>query len=391
MVNTGATEDAARRAFAAAGAVLYSPDGALIAAREYVFVDEWDVDAPRDAVYDTLVDARTYPDWWKPVYISVEGDERVTLHHFKGRLPYTLKMRAELVSSDRPNHFEVAVDGDLRGKGVWTADRAGGQDPRPLGLDRLRRPRAAALPDPRPATALPSSTTTGRWREPVRISNRMRAAFLVRKELGWPCGRRSRTDRPRPHRSADRREARTLDERTPKSRAMYERARQALVGGVPSSYQLREPWPIYLERGEGSRVWDVDGNEMFDFHNGFGAMTQGHAHPAITRAVGPESERERSFAAPTRGRGGRRRGAPAALGAAANGGSPTAARVDHGRDPGRPRADRARHDRQDSGSYHGHHDAVMVGTGSVDLENADPDNLPSLLRTERASRRPSST
>jgi uncharacterized protein YndB with AHSA1/START domain len=89
-------------------------------AREYVFVDEWDVDAPREAVYDSVVDARTYPDWWKPVYISVEGDERVTQHHFKGRLPYTLKMRAELVSTDRPNGFEVAVDGDLRGKGVWT-------------------------------------------------------------------------------------------------------------------------------------------------------------------------------------------------------------------------------------------------------------------------------
>jgi uncharacterized protein YndB with AHSA1/START domain len=89
-------------------------------AREYVFVDEWDVDAPREAVYDSVVDARTYPDWWKPVYISVEGDERITQHHFKGRLPYTLKMRAELVSTDRPNGFEVAVDGDLRGKGVWT-------------------------------------------------------------------------------------------------------------------------------------------------------------------------------------------------------------------------------------------------------------------------------
>ena len=35
-----------------------------------------------------------------------------------------------------------------------------------------------------------------------------------------------------------------------------------LAGGVASSYQLRDPWPIYLERGEGARVWDVDGNEM---------------------------------------------------------------------------------------------------------------------------------
>jgi uncharacterized membrane protein len=96
-------------------------------ASEYVFADEWDVDAPIEAVYDVVVDARTYPDWWKPVYISVEGDERETRHHFKGRLPYTLKMRAELVEEDRPNRFEVRVDGDLRGRGVWTFTERGGK------------------------------------------------------------------------------------------------------------------------------------------------------------------------------------------------------------------------------------------------------------------------
>lgn len=96
-------------------------------AREYVFVDEWDVDAPQDVVYDIVADARTYPEWWKPVYLSVEGDERVTQHRFKGRLPYTLKMRAELVREERPRQFEVSVDGDLRGKGIWTfTPREGG-------------------------------------------------------------------------------------------------------------------------------------------------------------------------------------------------------------------------------------------------------------------------
>jgi Polyketide cyclase / dehydrase and lipid transport len=85
-----------------------------------VFVDEWDVDAPQEAVFDAVADARTYPDWWVPVYESVTGDENVTQHRFKGRLPYTLDMRAEMVSKDPPNRFEVEVDGDLRGKGVWT-------------------------------------------------------------------------------------------------------------------------------------------------------------------------------------------------------------------------------------------------------------------------------
>ena len=44
-------------------------------AKEYVFLDEWDVDAPQEAVFGALADARTYPEWWTPVYIDVEGDE----------------------------------------------------------------------------------------------------------------------------------------------------------------------------------------------------------------------------------------------------------------------------------------------------------------------------
>lgn len=96
-------------------------------AGEYVFVDEWDVDAPQEAVYDAVSDARTFPEWWTPVYKSVRGDENVTHHEFKGKLPYTLKMRAEMVTRDRPNRFEVKVDGDLRGKGVWTFTPRDGQ------------------------------------------------------------------------------------------------------------------------------------------------------------------------------------------------------------------------------------------------------------------------
>ena len=40
-----------------------------------------------------------------------------------------------------------------------------------------------------------------------------------------------------------------LNERTPRSAAMFERARKSLSGGVASSYQLRDPWPIYLASG----------------------------------------------------------------------------------------------------------------------------------------------
>ena len=90
-----------------------------------------------------------------------------------------------------------------------------------------------------------------------------------------------------------------LNERTLGSKRMLDRADQVLSGGVASSYQLRDPWPIYLERGEGPRVWDVDGNEYLDFHNGFGSMVQGHAHPAIGAAVQERYSQGTHFAAPT--------------------------------------------------------------------------------------------
>src|SRR3954449_12750537 len=90
-----------------------------------------------------------------------------------------------------------------------------------------------------------------------------------------------------------------LNEHTPRSGEMFRRADDVLAGGVASSYQLREPWPIYLERGAGPRVWDVDGNEALDFHNGFGSMVQGHANPAIGRAIETRHKLGTHFAAPT--------------------------------------------------------------------------------------------
>ncbi len=80
-------------------------------------------------------------------------------------------------------------------------------------------------------------------------------------------------------------EQKKLDDRTQASRAMYAQASEHLSGGVASSYQGRVPWPIYIDRGEGDKIWDVDGTQYYDFHNGFGSMVQGHAHPAIGAAV----------------------------------------------------------------------------------------------------------
>ncbi len=96
-----------------------------LASRDYAFVDEWDVAAPREAVFDAIADARSYPEWWKPVYLDVEADGEPALgkesrQHFKGRLPYHLHTRSRIVRLEPPHVIEADVDGDLRGHGRWT-------------------------------------------------------------------------------------------------------------------------------------------------------------------------------------------------------------------------------------------------------------------------------
>src|SRR6266849_253008 len=71
----------------------------------------------------------------------------------------------------------------------------------------------------------------------------------------------------------------------PRSYKLWNEAREVMPRGVPSSFQDAAPQPVFVERGRGSRVWDVDGNEYIDFHNGFGVMVVGHAHPKIVDAV----------------------------------------------------------------------------------------------------------
>lgn len=92
--------------------------------------------------------------------------------------------------------------------------------------------------------------------------------------------------------------ARLLD-RTTASKALYERAHEHLPLGVTSSFQAGDPYPIYIARGEGSHVWDVDGNDYIDFHGGFGCNVTGHAHPKIIEAVDRAVRTGTHFAATT--------------------------------------------------------------------------------------------
>jgi len=81
------------------------------------------------------------------------------------------------------------------------------------------------------------------------------------------------------------REQAELLRRTPASRALFERARRSMPLGVASTFQAADPYPTYLVGGQGAEVWDVDGDRYLDFHNGFGTMAVGHAHPRIVEAI----------------------------------------------------------------------------------------------------------
>jgi glutamate-1-semialdehyde 2,1-aminomutase len=83
-----------------------------------------------------------------------------------------------------------------------------------------------------------------------------------------------------------------------RSDQMWNEAKEFISKGVPSSFQDAPPQPIFIQRGQGSRVWDVDGNEYVDFHNGFGVMVVGHAHPLIVEAISERARLGTHFAQP---------------------------------------------------------------------------------------------
>jgi glutamate-1-semialdehyde 2,1-aminomutase len=174
------------------------------------------------------------------------------------------------------------------------------------------------------------------------------------------------------------RELAQLNARTPRSASMYKRACQSLSGGVASSYQLRDPWPIYLVDGDGPRVRDVDGNEYLDFHNGFGSMVQGHAHPVLVAAIRERVALGTHFAAVTEDavivaeelqeRFGLARWRFVNSGSEATMDAIRIARALTGRDT----------IMKIFGSYHGHHDGVMVSIGVPYDRIGDRENLASL-------------
>ena len=87
-----------------------------------------------------------------------------------------------------------------------------------------------------------------------------------------------------------------------RSQEWFEKAQGSLVEGVNSPSRGKTVYsdgPTFLERGQGSHVWDADGNEYIDFMMSFGALIQGHAHPRLVSMVSEAMAQGSHFAAAT--------------------------------------------------------------------------------------------
>lgn len=89
---------------------------------------------------------------------------------------------------------------------------------------------------------------------------------------------------------------------TTRSRAAFEAAKRIIPGGVNSpvrAFRSVGGEPFFVDRGEGSRIYDIDGNAYIDYVGSWGPLILGHAHPEVLAAIAEAAARGTSFGAPT--------------------------------------------------------------------------------------------
>jgi len=93
-----------------------------------------------------------------------------------------------------------------------------------------------------------------------------------------------------------------MDRKTEQSRKLQQRAEQLIPGGVNSPVRAFRSVgcdPLYIVRGEGSHIWDADGNEYVDYIGSWGPLILGHAAPAVVEAIVSAAGKGTSFGAST--------------------------------------------------------------------------------------------
>lgn len=83
------------------------------------------------------------------------------------------------------------------------------------------------------------------------------------------------------------------------SAALWESAKAFMPGGSTRHTVFFPPYPVYAEKGEGFRIWDVDGVERIDCVNNYSSLIHGHSHPKILDVVGQQIAKVISVGLPT--------------------------------------------------------------------------------------------
>ncbi len=89
---------------------------------------------------------------------------------------------------------------------------------------------------------------------------------------------------------------------TMRSDQLFEKAIKSIPGGVNSpvrAFKSVNRTPVFIKRAEGSKIYDVDGNEYIDFVNSWGPLLFGHSHPVVKEAVLQAVQDGTSYGAPT--------------------------------------------------------------------------------------------
>ncbi|HYK93396.1 MAG TPA: aspartate aminotransferase family protein [Thermoplasmata archaeon] len=89
--------------------------------------------------------------------------------------------------------------------------------------------------------------------------------------------------------------------RLKKSMKLFQEGKKLIPNSSSSLIRVAsyDPCPPFIARGKGAHIWDVDDNEYLDFNLSYGVLINGHAHPAMVKAVQEQAEQGFHFAAPT--------------------------------------------------------------------------------------------
>ncbi len=85
-----------------------------------------------------------------------------------------------------------------------------------------------------------------------------------------------------------------------RSKELFARAQALLPGGVDSpvrAFRAVGGQPLFIERGQGAYLYDVDGNRFVDYVLSWGPLILGHAHPRVVQALAEAATRGTSYGA----------------------------------------------------------------------------------------------